>query len=366
MGLRVAIVGCGKIADGHVEEVQKLAHLARVVAVCDREELMAEQLALRHGIAAHYSDFDRLLAVERPDVVHVATPPASHLAVATQALRAGCHVYVEKPLTVTHADTTELLTRARTAGRKLTAGYTYLFDPPALAVQSLLARGVLGEPVHLDVVYGYDLGGAFGAAVMSDPDHWVHDLPGQVLQNNLDHLLNRLIGVLPDQRPEVRAWGGRWREASFGDRRDALYDELRLLVVGQRVTAHCLLSSRARPVAHALRLYGTRASVQADFVARTVTLNRGVELPSALGRLVPAFDQALQYAHAGASNLLRFARSDFHFFAGLGTLLRRFYESISNGTEPPIAYADLLRISAMANDVWGQLDRQRAAERTAS
>ena len=51
--LKAAIVGCGKIADGHVEEIQKLGN-ATVAAVCDREMLMAEQLASRYGIAAHY------------------------------------------------------------------------------------------------------------------------------------------------------------------------------------------------------------------------------------------------------------------------------------------------------------------------
>ena len=79
--LRVAIVGCGKIADAHVEEVGKIAG-ARVAAVCDRELLMAEQLAVRYGVASHYDDFARLLDEIRPDVVHITTPPQSHLALA--------------------------------------------------------------------------------------------------------------------------------------------------------------------------------------------------------------------------------------------------------------------------------------------
>ena len=51
MMLNIGIVGCGKIADGHVEEIQKLG-CARVLAVCDLEPILAEQLALvedRHG-----------------------------------------------------------------------------------------------------------------------------------------------------------------------------------------------------------------------------------------------------------------------------------------------------------------------------
>ena len=69
MPLKVAIVGCGKIADGHIEEIQHLQDRARLVATCDREGLMAEQAAARYGIPAHYDRFDALLDHERPDVV---------------------------------------------------------------------------------------------------------------------------------------------------------------------------------------------------------------------------------------------------------------------------------------------------------
>src|SRR5512138_2140265 len=99
MTIKVALVGCGKIADGHVEEIQKMPERAQVVAVCDRERLMAEQLATRYAIPQYYDDFHRMLATERPDVVHITTPPSSHVALTRASVDAGCHVYVEKPLT---------------------------------------------------------------------------------------------------------------------------------------------------------------------------------------------------------------------------------------------------------------------------
>ena len=58
-----------------MEQIQKLGSV--VAAVCDRELLMAEQLASRYGITRFYSDFDEMLAREKPDVVHITTPPAS-------------------------------------------------------------------------------------------------------------------------------------------------------------------------------------------------------------------------------------------------------------------------------------------------
>jgi predicted dehydrogenase len=58
--LKIGIVGCGAIADGHVEEIRKIEQ-ARIVGVCDLEPLMAEQLAVRYGIERHYGYFARLL-----------------------------------------------------------------------------------------------------------------------------------------------------------------------------------------------------------------------------------------------------------------------------------------------------------------
>src|ERR1700693_3082951 len=103
MTLNIGIVGCGKIADYHVEEIQKLG-CAQVLAVCDLEPILAEQLALRYSVPHWYTDFDRMLSKTRLAAIHIATPPHSHLALARKSSSAGCHVFLEKPLAVTAAD----------------------------------------------------------------------------------------------------------------------------------------------------------------------------------------------------------------------------------------------------------------------
>ena len=135
MTLRVAIVGCGKSADNHVSEIKKLAS-ARVVGVCDREPLMAEQFSVRHGLKAWYSDLSLLLREQSPDVVHITTPPQSHLHVALEAIEAGCHLFVEKPLGEDAKQAAELVRATRANGRKLTVGWTYYFDPAARAART--------------------------------------------------------------------------------------------------------------------------------------------------------------------------------------------------------------------------------------
>lgn len=357
--LKVAVVGCGHIADGHVGEVGKLAE-GEVVAVCDAEPLMAEQLAVRHGVGRHYGEFGAMLEAERPDVVHVCTPPASHLALARTAVEAGCHVYVEKPLALDHGQAVELVGHVERAGRTMTVGHNGHFEPPMLELRELVDRGVLGECVHVDSWLGYDLSGAFGKAILRSPDHWVHTLPGKLFQNNLNHLLFPVTEVLEDDRPEVRATA--WRRAAgreggrrFGDARDDLLDELRVALRGERVSAHCTFSSHVRPVAQFVRYYGTRSIIHVDLAARTVTVDRGATLPSAIGRLGAGFAQARFQAGAALRNARRFAASEFDYFAGLRNLIRAFYRSILDDTAPPIPTRDMLRIAWIMDEIFDQV-----------
>ncbi|HEU4365632.1 MAG TPA: Gfo/Idh/MocA family oxidoreductase, partial [Candidatus Krumholzibacteria bacterium] len=170
--LRVAIVGCGKIADGHVGELQKMRDV-EIAGVCDLELLMAEQLAARFGIGHYTDDFHGLLMETRPDVVHITTPPQSHLSLARQAMDAGAHVYCEKPLALDEPGTDTMIRHAEATGRKLTVGHSFHFDPPALVMRRLVAQGVIGDPVHVESHFGYNLSGPFGAAMLADSSHWV-------------------------------------------------------------------------------------------------------------------------------------------------------------------------------------------------
>ncbi len=355
MKLKVAIVGCGKIADGHVEEIRKLESVAQLVAVCDREREMARQLAVRHAVAGVYDDVDAMLAKERPDVVHIATPPHSHLLLARKAIEAGAHVLVEKPLTLQYADSQALVQHAERAGKKVCIGYGYHFEPPAQTLRGLIRDEALGEIVHLEAFYGYNLEGPFGAALLGDKDHWIHSMPGKLLQNTLDHPISKITEFLPDDRPTVTASGSARRRARFGDVRDDLVDEARILIRGERVTAYVTFSAHARPVHHFLRIYGTRNTAHVDYNNRTCTLDVSGTLPSALGRLVPAFQSAARYAREGMRNVSMFGRSQFHFFAGMGELFRRFYHSIQEGSPLPISHRDILRTAWMLDEVFAQV-----------
>lgn len=360
--LNVVIVGCGQIADGHVGEIQKISD-ANLVAVCDLEPIMAEQLAMRFNIPEHYGDFSKMLLNCKPDVVHICTPPASHLPLVKQSVDAGCHVYVEKPLALNYEQSVELIDYVEAANLKITIGHNSEFEPPALEMRQLVADEVLGDPVHVESWFGYSLSGPFGQAILGDPGHWVHRLPGKLFQNNINHMLNKVIEFLDDERPEViaRAWRSD-TAVHYGDVRDDLYDELRVMIRGNKVSAYGTFTSTVKPVSQVVRVYGKKNIIEMDFNSRTVIVDSGVTLPSAIGRLVAGFSKFKSYGKSSFRNAFRFLKNDYHFFSGMNLLMRQFYQSITANQSAPISSRDMLRIAWIMDEIFSQIDFSRGGE----
>jgi predicted dehydrogenase len=352
--LRIAIVGCGQFAEAHIQEIQKI-EISKVVAVCDLEKLMAEQLAERYNIPAFYDDIDKLFNEIEPDVVHITTPPQSHYSLALKALSRGCHAYVEKPFAMNFQETDEIINEAEKVGKNVTIGHSYFFEPTALMVRRLVSEGKLGELIHVESFYGYNLSGPFGSGILGNKNHWVHKLPGKLFHNNIDHLMNKVMEFIPDERPEVFAKGYATRLGMQGDDRDKMFNELRVMIIGAQTTGYATFSCHTKPVGHFTRIYGSKSTIHVDYVARTIVQENGQKYPSAVGRLLPAFDMGLQYLREGKRNVGRFLKNDFHFFSGMNKLISLFYESIIYGTPVPISYKEIRRMSAINEMIFSQV-----------
>lgn len=348
--MRVGIVGCGKIADGHAEQLQTVAR-AQLVAACDREPLMVEQFAQRWPGVARHTDFAAMVREERLDVVHLATPPDSHVALACAALEMGCHVFVEKPFAPDAKGAARILEAARVTGKRVSVNYLYNFEWPALGLRDLLDAGTLGSIVHLETALGYNLAGDYGMAVMSDPMHWVHRLPGKLFHNVLDHVLAKLV-VHFDDDFTVQAIGLRRRPASGNEAIDAMPDELRFMLRGGNgVTACGMVSSHARPVAHTLKVYGSRDTVELDYACRTLVRAARQSQPSALGRLFPPWVQASRFGSNALRNVAAFRRYESHYFQCMRVLLEQFYAAIEDNAADPVPHEEILRVARMIDAI---------------
>jgi predicted dehydrogenase len=353
--LKVAIVGCGKIADAHAAQIRRIPN-CRIGAACDQELLMAMQFQERFGVDRCYDDLNRMLDSERPDVVHITTPPQSHYPLARQCLEKGCHVYVEKPFTVKAAQAVELVQLAGSRRLKITAGHDDQFSHVARRLRALVKEGYLGgPPLHLESYYGYELSGAYAKALLGDRNHWVRQLPGQLLQNIISHGMARLAEYLQTDRPHVQVQGF---TSPFlrGLGETEIIDELRVIISEeQRTTAYFTFSSQMRPCLHQLRLYGSRNGLILDEDKQILIRLRGKAFVSYAEKFIPPVNLAGQYLGNLLGNARLFWKRDFHMKSGMKFLMQEFYRSILEDGPVPIPYREILLTAWMMDEIFGQL-----------
>jgi predicted dehydrogenase len=359
--LKIAIVGCGKIADAHVMQIQRIAG-CQVVGVCDREELMARQLQERFGIERSFSDLTALLRESRPDVVHVTTPPQSHYEIAHQCLEAGCHVYVEKPFTLFATEAEELVALANEKGLRLTAGHDEQFSPAMQRMRQLVKSGYLGgTPVHMESTWCYELGeGAYVNALLGDKNHWVRKLPGRLLHNVLSHGIAKIAEYLAGEQPEVRVVGFPSRFLTQRGEKELL-DEIRVIITDQNhTTAYFTFSTQMRPGLHQFRIFGTKNGLFLDEEQQTVLQLRGNRYKSFAEKFVPHLTLAVQHVRNLLRNGRLFLANDFHMDAGKKHLIESFYRSIIDDAPAPIPYREILLTARIMDSIFQQLDSSSA------
>ncbi|HXJ80468.1 MAG TPA: Gfo/Idh/MocA family oxidoreductase [Candidatus Methylomirabilis sp.] len=364
--LRVAIAGCGKIADAHVAQIQRIDR-CEIVGVCDRELLMAKQLYERFPVQRYYADVSELLSEARPDVVHVTTPPESHFDLARFCLERGCHVYVEKPFTLNAVDAHALITLANERGLRLTAGHDDQFSHVARRMRALVHAGYLGgPPVHVEGHLCYDLDDMYARAMLGDKTHWVRALPGKLLQNVISHGIARIAEFLTAEAPRVIAYGFvSPRLQAMGE--TDIVDELRAIISEEHgPTAYFTFSSQMRPVLHQLRVYGPANGLILDQDQETLIKLRGRRFKSYVENFVPPVIFAGQHLGAVAANLKTFMARDFHTKSGLKYLIESFYRSILDGTPVPIPYGEILRTARIMDSIFDQLGAARTPARIES
>ena len=348
--MKIAIVGCGQIADAHIQEARKISGV-EVAAVCDLNIHMAKQAAMRFGISKVYTSIDRMLEEVSPEVVHITTPPSSHLSIARTVLEHGSHAYIEKPFTANATEAEELVDTAVQAGKFVCVGHNYLFDSAFLRLKELYEQGKLGNIVHLDAAMTYDLAGPFGSVFMRDPTHWIHKLPGGVPQNNISHPLSLILGFLKDEKPEICARGVRWRKDSYGDIRDRFFDELRVIIMGRETTAYMLFSCQSRPVQLYVTAHGTMRQAVVNLTARTLRTVDGAHLPGPFAKVQWARRDAKQAKREYRRHLGNLLRARLHYFEGMNELFRRFYMAIEGKGEMPIPMSEAVRTTAIMDEI---------------
>jgi predicted dehydrogenase len=359
--LKVAIVGCGKIADAHASQIQRVEG-CEIVGVCDREPLMAAQLCERFRAKGYFADLNELLTKARPDVVHITTSPESHFDIARLCLEYGCHVYVEKPFTLYAEQAQSLLDLADQKGLKLTVGHNEQFSHVARRMRALVQSGYLGgAPVHMESHYGYNVGDSqYARVLLGDKQHWVRRLPGQLLQNLISHGIAKIAEFLTSEEPRVIAYGF-VSPLLKGMNETEIVDELRVIICEEeRVTAYFTFSTQMKPLIHQFRIYGSKNGLVLDQDHEILIKLRGGKFKSYADMFIPPVLFAKQYFENLSKNISLFLARDFHVDAGMKYLIESFYESIRRDGPVPIPYRQILLTAKIMDAIFYQLNASRS------
>jgi len=145
------MVGAAFSGDLHLDAYSRCTDLARVIAICDKDQSRIRTLADRYGLKDYqtYNDFERAIAEVDCDLVDICVPNFLHHDVAMAALKKGRDVISEKPLATTVADGEEMVEAARKAGRHLYYAEDWLFVPALNKALQFVAEGAIGELKYL-------------------------------------------------------------------------------------------------------------------------------------------------------------------------------------------------------------------------
>ena len=353
--LRIAIVGCGKVADQHLHAIHRIPD-CEIVALCDREPLMATQLGERCGVSACFSDAPEMLQSVRPDVVHITTPPQSHYSVAADCLKAGSHVYVEKPFAITAGEAESLIELAEDRGLKATVGHNYQFTLEMLEMRRLVKKGFLGgKPVHLESYWSYNLGDlSYASAFLGSRNHWVHQLPGQLFQNLISHGIAKLAEFLDDELTEILATANQSEQLrSLGA--GGVLDELRVLIRDKMGTTAFFCFSTQIKGLNQLRIYGPANSMTADIITGSLIRKGNRPYKSYLTYFVPPLKTGREHFRNARMNVVNFLRRRLYQDFGMKELIERYYNSIHLGTPLPIPYRQIILTARIMDEIFAQV-----------
>jgi len=345
------IVGCGAIAESHLKILDKMPH-ARVLAVCDTNREAARELARRHRVLHTYDDAREMLETEKPQVVHILTPPQSHAALAELACELGCDALVEKPMAMNAEEARRMVECAARHGRRLCVDHNHLYDPVMVKARRLIESGAVGDIIWLDSYYGFDLGSNRNTRYMlpGGGDHWTFKIPGGLYQNLAPHPLSVALDVLgAPYRIGVQA------DASRVVPHQAT-DELRIFLDTPRGRGKVTVSLAASPRFQYLEVQGTRMRLKVDLLNKWIireNVMRGI--PKPISRAIINLRQAGALLRGTLSGMARVLLKKWTPYDGMALLISEFYSAAQSGRTPPVTGEEGAAVMEVMDAVWREL-----------
>jgi predicted dehydrogenase len=320
-GPRVAILGAGLMGRWHAHAARAVG--GRIIGVADPNLDAARRVAGPR--ASVYPGLEAMLDSDRPDVLHICSPSATHLPALTQALDRGVPVLVEKPLAASAAETRDLYEVSKRAGVLLCPVHQYAF-------QDCLAP-VCATPSRCGTVQRIELVFHSAGATDVDPSEWP-----QTAADILPHPFAILYRLIPDHAQAVADWNitalepGGWRlSAQIGS-----------------VHAVITISLTARPTEASLTVWGTEGAWEVDLFHGFARFRDGVATRRSKA-LRPLADGLGLLRHATGNLVGRAVRREAAY-PGLRTLIAQAYAALDGQADPPILPEEAIAVAEMRDN----------------
>jgi len=214
--VRMGIAGCGVAARIHLDRLLAQEDVA-IVGCADPELSAARALAdravhhaeSRSTAVPAFADHRELLREAAPDALAIFSPHRTHYRVAMDALQAGCHLFVEKPLSTNVQEAADIVSLARGRQLKVGVGHQYRLCPSLVEARRCLAAGMIGPVRLVTATLARPWLTTLGAAEST----WRFDVKGAgggVLADAGDHLVDALLWTTEQVAHEVAAFQSQW------------------------------------------------------------------------------------------------------------------------------------------------------------
>ena len=338
----VAVVGTGRIAEEHLAALGRSTDV-RLVGVCDLDPRLSARAAAVNGCAS-YTDLAALLAAERPQAVHLTTPPHTHVPLARQAVDAGARlVVVEKPAALRAAELRDLLAHAAAGGGTVVEDHNYRFNAPLRRLAPVLAAGSLGPVRAVEVRMSMPLGATRYEQAFDRRQ--AEAMPGGVLHEFLPHLAYLTTWLLPPVTGVEVRWAT--RDAGTIISPDSLDVDV---VCADGATGAMRFASAVAPATTTVTVRGTLGWASADLQLGSLRVSRP---RGAGGQLDPLVDLA-----AGGAGMLADVGRAFvgkltgsPIYEGIGAFVDATHAAWRRGGPMPVTDADALAAADLVDAI---------------
>ncbi len=347
--LRAAVIGAGQIAKQHLAALAVLGDV-ETVSVCDLSPIMAESTADRFSVPHWTTDFHELLQQQKPNVVHITTPPGSHFQLARECLQAGCHVLVEKPATTDLAQFEELKALAEERGLWLIEDHNYQFNRSVQEMLKMVSSSALGEVRHVEVQVCLDLFGEGSRFADADMPHPAMREPAGIVTDFLTHLCYLAYAFVGKHRG-FQALFNRRLELP-----DAPISDFQALVDAQQGTALLGLSASGQPDVFLVSVQGTQGQVSTNLFEVGTVSSQSLGGPQPLVPVRNALRRGRSERRNAVKSLWRKLSGGPGPYEGLWTLVEQLYTNLQTGGPPPVSIEQIDAVNRLVHEIQAEVN----------